>query len=56
MRLAASIVTTDPQRGIVLIENSANQVQRVRGLHNPDQSYSRTSLVRMLPIGVGGDG
>lgn len=26
----------------------------VRGLQNPDQSYGRTSLVRMLPIGVGG--
>lgn len=25
----------------------------VRGLEHPDQSYSRTSLVKMLPIGVG---
>jgi hypothetical protein len=25
-------------------------------VENPDQSYSRTSLVRMLPTDVGGDG
>jgi hypothetical protein len=33
-----------------------NQWEHVRGRRNPDQSYCRTSLVRMLPIGVGGDG
>jgi hypothetical protein len=37
-------------------ESVNKSVYGVRGLQNPDQSYSRTSLVRMTPIGVGGDG
>jgi hypothetical protein len=40
-------------RGVVC---SANQGNVSVGLITPDQSYSRTSLVRMLPIGVGGGG
>jgi hypothetical protein len=42
-----------PVEGIDFLTKS---IEHVRGRDNPDQSYSRTSLVRRTPIGVGRDG